>query len=50
LEALRQAILEVVPDAEQCMSYGMPAFKLHGKVVAPCFCCQSRCSPVATSR
>jgi uncharacterized protein YdhG (YjbR/CyaY superfamily) len=34
LEALRQSILEVVPDAEQCISYGMPAFKVHGKVVA----------------
>src|SRR5258708_40067811 len=34
LEALRQSILEVVPDAEQCISYGLPAFKVHGKVVA----------------
>ena len=34
LEALRQSILEVVPQAEQCISYGMPAFKLHGKTVA----------------
>ena len=32
--ALRASILEVVPDAEQCMSYGMPAFKVDGKVVA----------------
>ena len=34
LEALRQSILEVVPGAEQCISYGMPAFRVHGKVVA----------------
>ena len=34
LEALRKSILEVVPDAEQCISYGLPAFKVHGKVVA----------------
>jgi uncharacterized protein YdhG (YjbR/CyaY superfamily) len=34
LEALRSAILRVVPDAEQCISYGMPAFKVHGKTVA----------------
>ena len=34
LEALRRSILEVVPDAEQCISYGMPAFRLQGKVVA----------------
>ena len=31
LVALRQSILEVVPEAEQCISYGMPAFKIHGK-------------------
>jgi uncharacterized protein YdhG (YjbR/CyaY superfamily) len=34
LEALRRSILEVVPDAEQCISYGMPAFKVRGKTIA----------------
>jgi uncharacterized protein YdhG (YjbR/CyaY superfamily) len=34
LESLRRAILEVVPDAEQCISYGVPAFRVQGKVVA----------------
>jgi uncharacterized protein YdhG (YjbR/CyaY superfamily) len=34
LEALRQSILEVVPEAEQCISYGMPAFKIQGRTVA----------------
>jgi uncharacterized protein YdhG (YjbR/CyaY superfamily) len=34
LEQLRRSILEVVPDAEQCISYGMPAFKVDGNVVA----------------
>jgi uncharacterized protein YdhG (YjbR/CyaY superfamily) len=34
LEVLRRSILGVVPDAEQCISYGMPAFKVHGKTVA----------------
>ncbi|MGZ4616203.1 MAG: iron chaperone [Actinomycetes bacterium] len=34
LEALRRSILDVVPDAEQCISYGMPAFKVRGKTVA----------------
>jgi len=34
LEALRRSILGVIPDAEQCISYGMPAFKIHGKTVA----------------
>jgi uncharacterized protein YdhG (YjbR/CyaY superfamily) len=34
LEALRRSILAVVPDAEQCLSYGMPAFRSDGTVVA----------------
>ena len=34
LEALRRTILEIIPHAEQCISYGMPAFKLEGKVIA----------------
>ena len=34
LEALRKSILEVVPEAEQTISYGMPAFKVAGKTVA----------------
>ena len=34
LEALRRSIRAVVPDAEECISYGMPAFRVDGKVVA----------------
>ena len=34
LGELRRTILGIVPDAEQCISYGMPAFRLRGKVVA----------------
>jgi len=34
LEQLRRTILEVIPDAEQGISYGVPAFRLRGKVVA----------------
>ena len=34
LRELRRTIHEVIPDAEQCISYRMPAFRLHGKVVA----------------
>jgi uncharacterized protein YdhG (YjbR/CyaY superfamily) len=34
LEALRRSILEVVPDAEQVLSYGVPAFRVGGKIVA----------------
>lgn len=34
LRELHRTILGVVPDAEQCISYGMPAFRLRGKVIA----------------
>jgi len=34
LEALRRSILEVVPEAEQGISYGMPAFKVERRTVA----------------
>ena len=34
LELVRASILEAVPEAEQCLSYGAPAFKIAGKTVA----------------
>ena len=34
LEELRQTILEIIPDAEQCIAYNMPTFKVDGKAVA----------------
>ena len=34
LEALRGTILEIVPDAEQFISYKVPAFRVEGRVVA----------------
>jgi uncharacterized protein YdhG (YjbR/CyaY superfamily) len=34
LEALRRTILDVLPEAEECISYGLPAFKVQGKVIA----------------
>jgi uncharacterized protein YdhG (YjbR/CyaY superfamily) len=34
LARLRDMIMAIVPDAEQCISYGMPAFRLRGKTVA----------------
>src|SRR4051794_10368075 len=33
LEALRSLIREEAPDAEEAISYGMPAFKLNGSLV-----------------
>jgi uncharacterized protein YdhG (YjbR/CyaY superfamily) len=34
LKALRRTILEIVPDAEQVISYRVPAFRVDGKTVA----------------
>jgi len=34
LERLRKIIREVAPDAEECISYRLPAFRLHGKMLA----------------
>jgi len=34
LETLRRSILEIVPHAEQVISYGVPAFRVDGKIVA----------------
>ena len=34
LQTLRSTILEIVPEAEQLISYGMPAFRMDGKTVA----------------
>lgn len=32
--AMRKTILEIVPDAEEVVSYGMPAFRVDGNIVA----------------
>jgi uncharacterized protein YdhG (YjbR/CyaY superfamily) len=34
LNTLRETIRDIVPEAEPCIAYGMPAFRLHGKVIA----------------
>jgi uncharacterized protein YdhG (YjbR/CyaY superfamily) len=34
LEALRRTILEIAPEAEQVISYRVPAFRVQGKIVA----------------
>jgi uncharacterized protein YdhG (YjbR/CyaY superfamily) len=31
---LRRTILEIVPEAEEVISYRVPAFRLHGNVIA----------------
>jgi uncharacterized protein YdhG (YjbR/CyaY superfamily) len=34
LEQVRRTILELLPDAEECISYRLPAYRVGGKVVA----------------
>ncbi|HEX9094835.1 MAG TPA: DUF1801 domain-containing protein [Candidatus Dormibacteraeota bacterium] len=34
LQKMRQMIRSEIPGAEECISYGMPAFRLRGKVIA----------------
>ena len=34
LESLRKTILEILPKAEQCISYQIPTFKVDGKAIA----------------
>jgi uncharacterized protein YdhG (YjbR/CyaY superfamily) len=34
LQALRRTILEIVPEAEQVISYRVPAFRVGGKTIA----------------
>ncbi len=44
LERLRRTILAIVPDAVECVSYGMPAFRVDGGVVAGFQATSSGCS------
>lgn len=34
LQALRATIKAIVPEAEECISYSMPAFRVDGRVIA----------------
>jgi uncharacterized protein YdhG (YjbR/CyaY superfamily) len=41
LDDLRAKIRKIVPKAEECISYGIPAFKLDGEVIAG-FCARAK--------
>ena len=41
---VRRAIRAVAPEAEECISYGMPAFRLNGKLIAGFRAAASHCS------
>jgi uncharacterized protein YdhG (YjbR/CyaY superfamily) len=34
LDELRRTLRKLIPDAEECISYGLPAFRSHGSVIA----------------
>ncbi len=44
LEDLRAKIRSVLPEAEECISYRIPAFRLHGAVVAGFHATSKGCS------
>jgi uncharacterized protein YdhG (YjbR/CyaY superfamily) len=44
LQRLRAQIHRLVPDAEETISYGMPAFKLHGRAVVWFAAWKAHCS------
>lgn len=44
LEKLRAQIRELVPHAEECISYAMPAFRAHGEVFAGFLATNKGCS------
>jgi uncharacterized protein YdhG (YjbR/CyaY superfamily) len=44
LQKLRKTIRAILPAAEECISYAMPAFRFRGKVVAGFAATKSGCS------
>src|SRR3954447_2788537 len=44
LQKLRKTILSILPDAEECISYSMPAFRHAGHVVAGFLATRKGCS------
>jgi uncharacterized protein YdhG (YjbR/CyaY superfamily) len=44
LQKVRRAVHAAAPKAEECISYGMPAFRLNGKLIAGFKAAASHCS------
>src|SRR5262245_29065760 len=44
LQKIRRAVHAAAPGAEECISYGMPAFRLHGKLIAGFKAAKNHCS------
>ena len=49
LARLRKTIRSIVPDAEECISYSIPAFRLDGRIVAGFCARKTGCSYVPFS-
>jgi uncharacterized protein YdhG (YjbR/CyaY superfamily) len=44
LETLRKYILELIPEAEEVISYGFPGFKINGKIICGFDAFKNHCS------
>jgi uncharacterized protein YdhG (YjbR/CyaY superfamily) len=44
LDQLRKTIRSIIPNAEECISYGIPAFRLDGNIVAGFAATKKGCS------
>jgi uncharacterized protein YdhG (YjbR/CyaY superfamily) len=44
LQKVRRAVHAAAPGAEECISYGMPAFRLNGKLIAGFKAAATHCS------
>jgi len=44
LQKVRRAVRAAAPGAEECISYGMPAFRLNGKLIAGFKAAATHCS------
>jgi uncharacterized protein YdhG (YjbR/CyaY superfamily) len=44
LEELRKTILEIIPEAEEVISYGFPGYRLNGKIICGFDAFKNHCS------
>ena len=44
LQSLRKTILEVIPEAEEVISYGFPGYKVEGKIICGFDAFKNHCS------
>ena len=44
LQKIRRAVRAAAPEAEECINYGMPAFRLNGKLIAGFKAAANHCS------